>query len=425
MGNRAGLSDSLSKAEDIRARVDAVYRADSRRVLATLIRLLGDFDLAEEALHDACIAAVEQWGTAGVPANPRAWLVSVGRFKAVDAIRRRARFDSSLAQIANEFPPVAADAAPFDGEEIEDERLRLIFTCCHPALAPDAQIALTLRTVCGLTTEEIAHAFLTRPPTIAQRIVRAKGKIRDAKIPYEIPSYAELPERLDTVLHVIYLVFNEGYSASSGESLTRGDLSGEAIRLGRLLVELLPEPEAMGLLALMLLQESRRAARTSRTGELILLDEQDRSLWDRALITEGQALMERAFGSRRIGPYTIQAAIAAVHAEAKTPEETDWSQIVALYDILLRADPTPVVELNRAVAVALRDGPQAGLTLIDSILARGDLTDYPFAHSARAELCRRLGRINEARSSYERALRLTEHEMQRRFLERRLSELQG
>jgi RNA polymerase sigma-70 factor (ECF subfamily) len=425
MGNRTGLSNGLSTNEDIRARVDAVYRADSRRVLATLIRLLGDFDLAEEALHDAFIAAVEQWVVEGVPANPRTWLVSVGRFKAVDNIRRRARFDSSLSQLAEEFSPVTSDPSQSEAEEIEDERLRLIFTCCHPALAPDAQIALTLRTVCGLTTEEIAHAFLTRPPTIAQRIVRAKGKIRDARIPYEVPSHADLAERLDTVLHVIYLVFNEGYSASSGESLTRGDLSGEAIRLGRLLVELLPEPEAIGLLALMLLQESRRAARTSHAGELVLLDEQDRSLWDGRQITEGLALVQRALGSRRFGPYTVQAAIAAVHAEAETAAGTDWGQIVALYDLLLQAEPSPVIELNRAAAIAMRDGPAAGLTLIDSILVRGELTDYPFAHSARAELYRRLGKVNEARSSYERALHLTEQGMQKRFLERRLAELQG
>jgi RNA polymerase sigma-70 factor (ECF subfamily) len=425
MGNRTGLSNGLSTNEDIRARVDAVYRADSRRVLATLIRLLGDFDLAEEALHDAFIAAVEQWVVEGVPSNPRTWLVSVGRFKAVDNIRRRARFDSSLSQLAEEFSPVTSDPSQSEAEEIEDERLRLIFTCCHPALAPDAQIALTLRTVCGLTTEEIAHAFLTRPPTIAQRIVRAKGKIRDARIPYEVPSHADLAERLDTVLHVIYLVFNEGYSASSGESLTRGDLSGEAIRLGRLLVELLPEPEAIGLLALMLLQESRRAARTSHAGELVLLDEQDRSLWDGRQITEGLALVQRALGSRRFGPYTVQAAIAAVHAEAETAAGTDWGQIVALYDLLLQAEPSPVIELNRAAAIAMRDGPAAGLTLIDSILVRGELTDYPFAHSARAELYRRLGKVNEARSSYERALHLTEQGMQKRFLERRLAELQG
>jgi RNA polymerase sigma-70 factor (ECF subfamily) len=400
-----------------------VYRSESRRVLATLIRLLGGFDLAEEALHEAFAAAVEQWPREGMPANPRAWLVSTGRFKAIDAMRRRARFDASQAEIAERLEAEAARAAPGDAEDIADDRLRLIFTCCHPALLPDAQVALTLREVCGLTTEEIARAFLSAPPTLAQRIVRAKAKIRDARIPYEVPALPELPDRLDTVLHVIYLVFNEGYAASSGGSLTRADLSAEAIRLGRLLVELLPEPEVRGLLALMLLHESRRPARTSPTGELVLLADQDRSLWDRAHINEGRALVERALASRRIGPYTLQAAIAAVHAEASTAAETDWTQIVGLYDVLMRAAPSPVIELNRAVAVAMRDGAMSGLVLVDRILDRGDLADYPLAHSARADLCRRLGKTADARASYERALGLTRQEPQRRFLERRLAEL--
>ena len=405
--------------------IEAVYRSDSRRVLATLIRLLGDFDLAEEALHDAFAAAVEQWPREGVPVNPRAWLISTGRFKAIDRARRRTRFDASVGELAERLDAEAREAEDraVDLEAVEDDRLRLIFTCCHPALPPDAQIALTLREVCGLTTEEIARAFLTTPSTIAQRIVRAKTKIRVAKIPYQVPSRTELPERLDAALHVIYLVFNEGYAASSGATLIRTDLSGEAIRLGRLLVELLPEPEGMGLLALMLLHESRRAARTSADGDLVLLDDQDRSLWNREQIGEGCALVERALSSRRFGPYTLQAAIAAVHAEAPTAADTDWRQIVGLYDVLMRADSSPVVELNRAAAVAMRDGPAAGLAQIDAILARGDLADYALAHSARAELARRLGRTADARAAYERALALTKQEPQRRFLERRLATL--
>jgi len=417
------VGEDAAAGAGVRETVDAVYRADSRRVLATLIRLLGDFDLAEEALHDAFTAAVEHWPRDGVPANPRAWLVSTGRFKAIDGLRRRARFDASLVELARRLDAESDDSGAPDKESVEDDRLRLIFTCCHPALPPDAQIALTLREVCGLTTEEIARAFLTGAATLAQRIVRAKAKIRDARIPYQVPSRADLPDRLDAVLHVVYLVFNEGYSASSGASLTRHDLSGEAIRLGRLLRELLPEPEAMGLLALMLLHESRRAARTSPAGELVLLGDQDRSLWSRDLITEGSALVQRALSSRRFGPYTLQAAIAAVHAEAASAAATDWAQIVGLYDVLLRAEPSPVVQLNRAAAVAMRDGPLAGLTLIDAILARGDLADYHLAHSARADLCRRLGRTAEARVAYERALQLTQQEPERRFLERRLSEL--
>jgi RNA polymerase sigma-70 factor (ECF subfamily) len=358
-----------------------------------------------------------------VPANPRAWLVSTGRFKAIDSMRRRARFDASLAEIAERLHVATSDPTEYDDESVKDDRLRLIFTCCHPALAPDAQVALTLREVCSLTTEEIARAFLSSPPTLAQRIVRAKAKIRDARIPYQVPAPADLPERLDSVLEVIYLVFNEGYSASSGASLTRADLSGEAIRLGRLLMELLPEPEAAGLLALMLLQESRRAARTSPGGDLILLEDQDRSLWNRAYIAEGMALVERALASRRFGPYTIQAAIAAVHAKAPTAAATDWAQLVGLYDLLARAAPSSVIELNRAVAIAMRDGPAAGLELIDAILARGELANYHLAHSARAELCRRLGKIAEARAAYERALALTRQAPERRFLEGRLREL--
>jgi RNA polymerase sigma-70 factor (ECF subfamily) len=409
--------------ENARNTVDTVYRSDSRHVLATLIRLLGDFDIAEEALHDAFRAALEQWPRDGVPANPRAWLVSTGRFKAIDAIRRRTRFEPLPDDIDRRLVTDTDDPEAWNDESIKDDRLRLIFTCCHPALSPDAQVAMTLREVCGLTTEEVARAFLSSPPTVAQRIVRAKAKIRNARIPYEVPSATDLPDRLDAVLRVVYLVFNEGYSASSGAALTRHDLSSEAISLGRLLVELLPEPEALGLLALMLLQDSRRTARTSPTGELILLNDQDRLLWNRDQIAEGVALVERAVAARQVGPYTIQAAIAAVHANAPNAAATDWAQIVALYDLLARAEPSPVVELNRAVAVAMRDGPAAGLALIDAILERGDLSDYHLAHAARADLCRRLGRRADARASYERALSLTEQEPEQRFLERRLAEL--
>jgi len=412
-------SVAVPATDPVHETVNAVYLSESRRVLATLIRLLGDFDAAEEALHDAFRAALEQWPRDGVPANPRAWLVSAGRFKAIDGMRRRARFDA-----LDDFDVAVVDTAAWaDEESVEDDRLRLIFTCCHPALAPDAQVALTLREVCGLTTEEIARAFLTPAPTLAQRIVRAKGKIKDARIPYQVPTPAELPERLDAVLRVIYLVFNEGYAASSGAALMRHDLSSEAIRLGRLLVELMPEPEAIGLLALMLLHESRRAARTSPSGELILLDDQDRTLWDRNQIAEGARLVEQALSSRRFGPYTIQAAIAALHAEAPSAKETDWAEIVGLYEVLLRADPSPVIALNRAVAVAMRDGPAAGLALVDAILERGDLADYRLAHAARAELCRRLGRTADARASFKRALSLAKQEPERRFLERRIAEL--
>ncbi|MFJ2387472.1 RNA polymerase sigma factor [Pseudomonas koreensis] len=406
---------------DVRARVEQVYREDSRRILATLIRLLGDFDLAEEALHEAFFVAVERWQRDGVPDNPRAWLVSTGRFKAIDVLRRRARFKASQPLLLAQLEEL--EQSDWSGEEVEDDRLRLIFTCCHPALAADAQVPLTLREVCDLTTEEIARAFLSAPAAIAQRIVRAKAKIRDAKIPYQVPSLSELPERLDSVLRVIYLVFNEGYSASMGAELTREDLTREAIRLGRLLMELLPEPEVMGLLALMLLHESRRSARSSPSGELILLDDQDRSRWDAALIAEGGALVERALTTRRFGPYCLQAAIAAVHAEAPSAAETDWQQIVGLYDVLLRAVPSPVIELNRAVAVAKRDGALAGLTLIEEILDRGELQDYHLAHSARAEFCRQLGRKKQARAAYLRALELTRLEPERRFIEARLAQL--
>ena len=414
------LADKDGRVDEV---VEATYRSESRRVLATLIHLLGDFDRAEEALHDAFMAAVEQWPRDGVPANPRAWLVSTGRFKAIDSMRRRARFDESASELARRLDGEAMEPALWDEQSIEDDRLRLIFTCCHPALPADARIALTMREVCGLTTEEIARAFLTAAPTMAKRIVRAKAKIRDARIPYEVPTQSELAPRLDTVLQVIYLVFTEGYSASSGGSLTRPDLSGEAIRLGRLLVELLPEPESQGLLALMLLHESRRGARTSPEGDLVLLDDQDRSLWNRGLIDEGIAPVEQALASRRFGAYTLEAAIVAVHAEAPNVAATDWAQIVALYDALLLGNPSPVVELNRAVAVAMRDGPQAGVTLIDGILARGELEDYYLAHSAKADFYRRLGEVEPARASYERALELARPEVARRFLARRLKEL--
>ncbi|CAD5106324.1 RNA polymerase sigma factor [Zestomonas carbonaria] len=400
--------------------LEALYRNESRRVLATLIRLLGDFDLAEEALHEAFRAAMEQWPRDGVPANPRAWLVSAGRFKAIDGLRRQARFQG-LDEAPE--PAVAEDEEAFDQQHLEDDRLRLIFTCCHPALAADAQVALTLREVCDLTTEEIARAFLTAPGTVAQRIVRAKAKIREARIPYEVPGRNELAERLEAVLRVVYLVFNEGYFASSGEALTRSQLSEEAIRLGRLLVELLPEPEAQGLLALMLLHESRRPARLSASGEPVLLEDQDRDLWDRALIAEGEALVLDALRSRRFGPYSLQAAIAAVHAEAPSMAATDWTQIVGLYDALLRHAPSPVVELNRTVALAMRDGPEAGLAQLDALLSRGELDDYHLAHAARADLCRRLGRTEDARAAYRRALQLSQQAPDRAFLERRLAEL--
>ena len=413
----------MSTNDSVHEVIDALYASESRRVLATLIRLLGDFDRAEEAVHEAFRAALEQWPREGVPSNPRAWLVSTGRFKAIDAMRRQARFDaldegSHLAGLA-----VVDEHAWEDAERVADDRLRLIFTCCHPALAPDAQVALTLREVCGLTTEAIAVAFLTPAPTLAQRIVRAKAKIRTARIPYRVPTPAELPERLGAVLRVIYLVFNEGYVASSGALLTRHDLSSEAIRLGRLLADLLPDHEVLGLLALMLLHESRRGARTTESGDLVLLEDQDRTAWNVAMIRERTALIERALATHRAGPYCIQAAIGAIHAAAPTMAETDWGEITALYDVLLGLEPSPVVELNRAVAVAMRDGPAAGLALVDALLARGDLDDYRFAHAARADLCRRLGLIDEARAAYARALALSRQDAERRFLERRLAEL--
>ena len=412
-------------ADSIHQTIEGIYEAESRRVLATLIRVLGDFDRAEEALHDAFRAALEQWPREGVPGNPRAWLVSAGRFKAIDAVRRLKRFDA-LDEMGEKADVAFIDTAAWaDEESVEDDRLRLIFTCCHPALAPEAQVALTLREVCGLTTEEIAHAFLTPAPTLAQRIVRAKAKIRDAKIPYEVPTRADLADRLDAVLRVIYLVFNEGYAASSGRQVTRHDLSTEAVRLARLLAELLPEPEVRGLLALLLLHDSRRAARMTPEGDVVLLEDQERGLWNREQIVEGTRLVEQALSSRNVGPYAIQAAIAAVHAEASTAAATDWDEIVGLYDLLVAMSPSPVVELNRAVAVAMRDGPAAGLAIIDALLARGELKDYRLAHAARADLCRRLGRSAEARAAYERALTLTRQEPERRFLERRLAALRS
>jgi RNA polymerase sigma-70 factor, ECF subfamily len=410
-------------AAELRERIDGLYRAESRRVLATLIRLLRDFDLAEEALQDAFTAAMEQWPRDGVPANPRVWLVSAGRFKAIDRLRRRARFDTLLGDLAAQLDEQAAPDPAEQDDHIQDDRLRLIFTCCHPALPSDAQVAMTLREVCGLTTEEIARAFLTGAPTVAQRIVRAKAKIRADRIPYEVPPPDELTDRLDTVLHVVYLVFTEGYAPASGDSVVRTDLAEEAIRLGRLLTELLPEPEVFGLLALMLLQDSRRAARTSADGDLILLPDQDRSRWDRERIAEGAAMLQRAVSSGQVGPYTLQAAIAGAHAEAPTAQATDWARIVGLYDRLARADPSPVIELNRAVAVSMRDGPSAGLALVDALLERGQLHGYHLAHAARADLLRQLGRTAEARAAYQRALDLTQQEPERRFIQRRLSEL--
>jgi RNA polymerase sigma-70 factor (ECF subfamily) len=415
---------SEPSAESIRELLDSLYRVDSRRILATLIRLLGDFDLAEEAMHEAFAAAVDTWPTSGVPGNPRPWLISTARFKAIDTLRRRARFDASQDELVRYLEARGSSADESNEEDsLEDDRLRLIFTCCHPSLPPEARVALTLREVCGLTTEEIAKAFLTTPRTLAQRIVRAKARIRETQIPYEVPTPEQLPERLGAVLQVVYLVFNEGYSAAAGAEVTRAELTGEAIRLGRLLAELRPEPEVIGLLSLMLLQESRHAARTSPTGELILLENQDRSLWNREQIAEGVALLEKALQSRRFGSYTLQAAIAAVHAEAESPAATDWRQVVALYNQLVRIQPSPVVHLNRAVAIAMRDGPEAGLAQIDAILEHGELTNYYLAHSARAEMYRRLGRTAEARSSYEKALALTQQEPERQFLQERIRQL--
>jgi RNA polymerase sigma-70 factor (ECF subfamily) len=415
---------SERSTEQIRELLDSLYRADSGRILATLIRLLGDFDLAEEAMHEAFAAALSLWPRSGVPGNPRPWLISTARFKAIDTLRRRARFDASQDELVRYLEAQSSSAERSNKEDsLEDDRLRLIFTCCHPSLAPEAHVALTLREVCGLTTEEIAKAFLITPRTLAQRIVRAKAKIRETPIPYEVPTPQELPERLGAVLQVIYLVFNEGYSAAAGAQVTRAELTGEAIRLGRLLIELRPEPEVMGLVSLMLLHESRHAARTSPTGELILLENQDRSLWNREQIAEGVGLLEKALKSRRFGPYTLQAAIAAVHAEAESVAATDWRQIVALYDQLVRIQPSPVVQLNRAVAIAMRDGPEVGLAQIDAVLEHGELADYYLAHSVRADMCRRLGRTAEARSSYEKALALTQQEPERQFLQGRIRQL--
>ena len=409
--------------EQLSRTIETLYRSESGRVLATLVRLLGDLDLAEESMHEAFAAALDSWPQTGIPDKPRPWLISTARFKAIDAMRRRARFDGAQRDLVAHMESRVNDAARSMSEEIEDDRLRLIFTCCHPALPAEGQVALTLREICGLTTEEIARAFLVTPATLAQRIVRAKAKIRETPIPYEVPTPQELPERLDAVLQVIYLVFNEGYSAAAGAEVTRAELTGEAIRLGRLLTELQPEPEVIGLLSLMLLQESRRAARTSPTGELILLENQDRSLWNREQIAEGVALLEKALKSRRFGAYTLQAAIAAVHAEAESAAATDWRQIVALYDQLVRIQPSPVVQLNRAVAIAMRDGPEAGLAQIDAVLEHGELANYYLAHSARADMYRRLGRTAEARSSYEKALALTQQEPERQFLQERIRQL--
>src|SRR6202521_3987356 len=415
---------SQSSSEQIRELLNSLYRVDSGRILATLIRLLGDFDLAEEAMHEAFAAALGLWPRSGVPGNPRPWLISTARFKAIDTLRRRARFDASQDELVRYLEAQWSSAEGSNEEDsLEDDRLRLIFTCCHPSLAPEAHVALTLREVCGLTTEEIAKAFLITPRTLAQRIVRAKAKIRDTPIRYEVPSPQELPERLDAVLQVIYLVFNEGYSAAAGAEVTRAELTGEAIRLGRLLTELRPEPEVIGLLSLMLLQESRHAARTSLTGELILLENQDRSLWNREQIAEGVALLEKALKSRRFGAYTLQAAIAAVHAEAGSMAATDWRQIVALYDQLLRIQPSPVVQLNRAVAIAECEGPEAGLTQIDAVLEHGELANYYLAHSARADMCRRLGGAPAVRASFEKCVGVTQQEPERQFLQERIREL--
>ena len=407
--------------EELGRTIETLYRSESGRILATLVRLLGDLDVAEEAMHEAFATALDTWPKTGVPDNPRPWLISTARFKAIDGIRRRARFDSAQKDLDLYLEPSVSEA--IDEDEIEDDRLRLIFICCHPALPPEGRVALTLREVCGLTTEEISRAFLVTPATLAQRIVRAKAVIRDKAIPYQVPASQELPARVGAVLQVVYLVFNEGYSAAAGAEVTRAELTGEAIRLGRLLAELLPEPEVIGLLSLMLLQESRRAARTSPTGELILLENQDRSLWNRAHIAEGVALLEKALNSHRFGSYTLQAAIAAVHAQAESVAQTDWREIVALYDRLLEIQPSPVVRLNRAVAIAMRDGPEAGLTEIDAVLEHGELANYYLAHSVRADMYRRLGRTAEARSSYEKALALTQQEPEQQFLQERIRQL--